>query len=257
MARERTKPASREEGGTPAKTVRLLLAVLATEGEAFEPEAFSKKLKIPVASLYRYMKALLDAGVLIRPSRGLYLPHPEFLTAVQAFSPRGVLAQVVRPELERLARRVHTTVHFGVLENDMVTYLVKVAEGEDRLFTKEEQQLEAYCSGIGKVLLAELPHDHLEAYLSGGPFPSITSCTITDPDAIREEVIGTGRRGYGVDDREVHDALVCLAVPVRSRRGNILGAVSASSMSLELLGDAHEATLEKLNDAAARLGSFL
>ena len=76
--------------------------------------------------------------------------------------------------MEDLAKRTGLTVHLGVFEGDMVTYLVKAA-GVTDVLTQEGMQLEAYCSGIGKVLLAFLPLDEREQYLAGGPFVRLTA----------------------------------------------------------------------------------
>ncbi len=138
----------------------------------------------------------------------------------------------------------------------MVTYLVKVTADEEILFTKENMQLEAYCSGIGKVLLASLPQATLTDYLSGGSFPGLTPHTITNPKKIGEEIAKTKKRGYGVDDREVHEELVCIAVPVTSSKGAVLGAISAASTTVDLLGRMRNSALKELRTSASRIGSI-
>lgn len=234
--------------------MRLLLEIISLRGKPFNPEAYSKKSGVPVPNLYRYLTTFLDCGILIRPRRGEYLPHPEFLSSLSAFSDHDVLKNVVRPELERLVKKLPVTLHFGVLEAEMVTYLIKVTKSEELLFTKENMQLEAYCSGIGKVLLAALPQASLKDYLSGGVFPNLTPHTITNPKKIGEEVAKTKKRGYGVDDREVHEKLVCIAVPVTSSKGAVLGAISAASTSVDLLGGMRAGVLKQLHDSADRIG---
>lgn len=57
----------------------------------------------------------------------------------------------------------------------MVTSLLKAGSVPDTLFTKETMQQEAYCSGLGKVLLSGLGKDRLETYLAGGPFIRLRS----------------------------------------------------------------------------------
>lgn len=246
-----------EKTGAAGKALLLLREVVALKGEPFNPERYSKRLGVPVPNLYRYLNTLLENGVLIRPRRGEYLLHPSFLTALQGYSANAVLEQIARPELETLVRRLPATFHFGVMESDMVTYLVKVAAPGEALFTQENVQLEAYCSGIGKVLLAALPAEALDDYLSADAFPGLTARTLTTPAAIRAEVEITRERGYGVDDREVDDNLVCLAVPVVSPKGATLGAVSAASTTLDLMGEAKEKTLTQLRAGAARIGAVL
>lgn len=72
-----------------------------------------------------------------------------------------------------------------MLENDMVTYLVREGAEARTIFSEENKQLEAYCSGIGRMLLASLPEPDREAYLAEGPFVALTERTITDPAELR------------------------------------------------------------------------
>lgn len=241
--------------GPTGKALQLLRDIIALQGQPFNPEAYSRMSGMPVANLYRYLTALLDSDMLVRPTRGAYLPHPALLDSLSWCTGHTVLKLVIRPHLEKLVKKLPATLHFGIMEAEMITYLVKVAPADADLFTMENMQLEAYCSGIGKVLLSTLSRKEIKAYLSGGPFPNLTPYTITDPTQILQEIKKTERRGYGIDDREVHEQLVCLAVPVRSPKGQVIGAISAASMSLDLLGSARTSAIHHLRTAAKAIGS--
>lgn len=243
--------------GPTGKALQLLRHIIALEGRPFDPEAYSRQSGIPVANLYRYLTALLQGGMLIRPTRAEYLPHPALLASLSWCTGPAVLKLIIRPHLEKLVAKLPAALHFGVMEAEMITYLVKVAPADVDLFTMEDMQLEAYCSGIGKVLLSALPKGDIEAYLSGGPFPGLTPHTITDPAQILREIETTARRGYGIDDREAHEGLVCLAVPVKSRQGKVVGAISAASMTLDLLGSGRKGALDHLRTTAKAIGAVL
>ncbi len=232
-----------------------LLRLLLEEESAVEMKALSREIDAPVSTLYRYLSSLTRAGLLFRKERGGYLPNPAFLKELAKFDANAILVDCVRPHLARLGAELAATVHFGVLEDDMVSYIVKEGRGQDRLFTREGQQLEAYCSAIGKVLLADLPKPRLDAYLSGGVFPALTNHTLTTPREIRAELKRVRSRGYGVDDREVDETLFCLAVPVRDGFGCMLGAISASSRSQAFIGQGRTATLASLRACAHQIGA--
>jgi len=119
----------------------------------------------------------------------------------------------------------------GVLDGEMVTYLVKETCAPVELFTREGMQLEAYCSAVGKVLLSHLPEEDLQAYLKSAPFPPLTPATITDPETLRPHLQEVKAQGYAVDDREVADDLICFAVPIRKPDGSLLAALSCASAS--------------------------
>lgn len=110
----------------------------------------------------------------------------------------------------------------------MVTYRIKTGEGAGSLFTQVGLQLEAYCSGIGKVLLAHLPEAQRRAYLAEGPFVALTSRTITDPAMLAQELERVREQGYAIDDGEIIDGLVCTAVPIHAPDGQVHAAISVS-----------------------------
>ena len=129
-------------------------------------------------------------GLVVRGERGRYGAGLGLAELSALYRQAGrFLARAGRPELRRLAREMKRTAHLGVLEADaMVTYLVKEAAGNMPIFTREMLQLEAYCTGVGKVLLAHLDDSAREIYLAGGPFVSLTDNTLTDPGLLRAEL---------------------------------------------------------------------
>jgi len=239
------------------KALQLLQAIMALKGQPFRPDVISQATNIPVANIYRYLDDLLKAELIIRPRRGTYLPHPLFVELMGQYSSKEVLSVLVRPYLEKLSRTLPVTLHFGILEADMVTYLVKVTAKEESLFTEENMQLEAYCTGIGKVLLGRMPDKVIDNYLREDSFPALTRYTLTDPAKIRSAILDTRLQSYGTDDREIYENLVCLAVPVFSRSGQTVGAISAASTTLDLLGNDFADTLEKLNNTAKSITALL
>jgi IclR family transcriptional regulator, acetate operon repressor len=217
------------QGMTSFEKAIALFSELVQRGGKFDTEALCVHLGVPESTLYRHLSALQFAGMVCRSRRGVYLPNPVFLKRLEAFTSHAVLADIARPTLGILSATLGMTTHFGVLENDMVTYLAKASFDGEEVFTRENEQLEAYCSGIGKVLLATLPVDARRAYLETGPFPKLTDKTITDPAAIARELDCTQMRGFGIDSGEVQDALFCVAVPVFGPRRVTVGALSSSS----------------------------
>lgn len=188
-------------------------------------------LELPRSTLYRLLAALQDFGLITRGARGFYDVGLPLVETLGGITPSQHLAGLSRPSLQELADLCCATAHLGVLENDMVTYLVKVTgkgAAADAVFTRENAQLEAYCSGIGKVLLAALPEAAREQYLATGPFVALTGRTITDSTALRHCLARVRQEDFAQDDGEVADDLFCLAVPVRRGDGAVHAAISVS-----------------------------
>jgi IclR family acetate operon transcriptional repressor len=185
---------------------------------------------LPPASAHRIVRTLERSKFLIPIGRGKFMPGPALFDLTDGRRSEAAVAAVARPELNRLARQTRHIAHLGMLESDMVTYLVKAGADRGRLFTREGMQLEAYCSGIGKVLLAHLGEEERDLYLAGGPFVALTENTKTDPAELKQELERVREIGFAVDAREVSPDLVCFAVPLRWPNGTARAAISLSTL---------------------------
>lgn len=190
---------------------------------------------LPLSTAHRLMAAFERQRLITRTARGHYLAGMRLAERVP--TPRQLLIQASRPLLHRLATSQKRITHLGVLEAEMVTYLVKEAGGARALFTREMMQLEAYCTGIGKVLLAGLGTSLLDRYLDNGPFVRMTPTTITEPADLRAEVAVVAAQGHAFDRAEMAEGLYCVAVPIRNAEGRTVAAISMST-SAEEGGDA-------------------
>ncbi|PWR19668.1 IclR family transcriptional regulator [Zavarzinia compransoris] len=240
------------ESGTLAldRALALFAAVLRDRGRTSLAE-IARAEHLPVSTAHRLIAAFERQRLIARGTRGRYIAGMGLLELTP--DRRHVLAQASRPVLRKLARAEKRTAHLGILEAEMVTYLVKEAGGPASVFTREMIQFEAYCTGIGKVLLAGLEPAHRDRYLAGGPFVRLTPTTITDPGDLRRHLADIAARGFAIDDAEMADGLHCVAVPVRDGQRRVIAAISLSST-----GDADdEALFAALKTAAARIEARL
>lgn len=79
----------------------------------------------------------------------------------------------------------------------------------------------------GKSMLAYMPNDFVEAYFENG-MPNLTENTITDPEIMRKELEQIRLCGYAIDNMENTPGIRCVAVPLLSSNGDVLGAMSVS-----------------------------
>lgn len=218
----------RETGLAAPERNLILLEAVVRDGGRSSVAALARATGIPVASAHRHIAALVGTGYLIPAGYGRHLPGPQLRALAGMIDDRQIMTNAATPILDRLAAQMHCVVQLGIFENDMVTYLVKTGQSAGELFTKVGMQLEAYCSGIGKVLLAHFPPQSLSRYLAGGPFIALTERTITDPEHLKAELAKVAVQGFAVDDEEVVAGLQCLAVAVRNTEGDVIAAISAS-----------------------------
>lgn len=218
--------------GTPQiaslkRTLAMLDAVIADGGRSNVAE-LAREAGVPLATAHRQITTLVAENYLAPSGKGRHVAGARLLGMVHRLDEKQIIANLAAPLLHQLAARVRSVVQFGTFENDMVTYRIKTGRGANALFTRIGMQLEAYCSGMGKVLLAHLPDAERDLYLASGPFVPLTERTIVDPALLRQELETVRAQGFAVDDEEVVPGLRCMAVPLRREDGRVLAAISVS-----------------------------
>lgn len=212
---------------TISRTLDLLEALVRDDG--VRPlSAIANELALPASTASRMAALLVRRGWIAPTRRGHYAAGLTLADLGSRAIPNRILADAARPLLRRLAHQSRAVAHLGVWDSDMVTYLVKEAQRDTSLFSREGGQLEAYCSAIGKILLAHLDPQERDAYLAAGPFVALTPHTVTDPQDIHAMLLKVAEHGFAFDSQEIAEGLFCIAVPVRNPIGEVVAAVSLS-----------------------------
>ena len=185
-------------------------------------------LQLPFPTVHRLMKSRISRGYVIQQGRGRYRLGESLLRLAATTSLPAILAGTGRPIVVALAEQHRTCAHLGVFDGDMVSYLLKECRGRAAAFSSEGAQLEAYCTAIGKVLLANLPDPQRQQYLGSGNFVAMTEHTIINPLALGAELAAVRSRGWALDSEEGLVGLWCVAVPVFGRKGAVCAALSVS-----------------------------
>jgi DNA-binding IclR family transcriptional regulator len=220
----------------------ILEAVITRDGEA-SLAAVARTVALPLPTVHRHAQILAEQGYLTRIARGRYLPGPRLRALSGRIDDLSILTRVAAVVLQPLAATVKRIVQFGTLDDSMVTYRLKLGRGGRHLFTQTDMQLEAYCSAIGKAMLAQLGPRELDAYLASGPFVPLTERTIVDPDLLRAELLTVRTQGFARDTGEVAPGLNCLAVPFLGAPDDTIAAISVSWMDGAAISQADEANL--------------
>lgn len=232
----------------------LLEAVVRADGERSLSE-ISDEMGLSSSTAHRFISVMMSRGFLARARAGRYIGGVSF-GELSAHRANDVLARVGRPLIDEAAKRLGMTLHLGVFDGEMVTYIVKTnGPGATKAveFTREGMQLEAYCSGVGKILLASIPREEQIRYIGDDSLVALTPKTITDKSELLDALSIIRQTGFACDDEEVKEGLRCLAVPVYGPGGRVLAALSAS---MDVPGDAtpsDERVLSELNAAAQRI----
>jgi len=135
-----------------------------------------------------------------------------------------VLAQ---PLLERITEAVHESSSLSVADGDEIVYLARsTANRVMSVGLSVGSRLPSYCTSMGRILLAALPDDRLDAYLKRTDAIALTPKTVTGKKLLKEIILSVRRDDYAVTDEELELGLRSIAVPVRTRSGRVVAAMN-------------------------------
>lgn len=117
-------------------------------------------------------------------------------------------------------------------------------------------RIHAYCSGIGKAILAFLDEQTLESYLSKTTMTAFTPSTITSKKGLMEDLKAARARGYSIDSEEAVQGLGCIGAPIFDRQGAVAGALSLSGPVNQVLGENAENLSGEVLATAAEISRF-
>lgn len=139
------------------------------------------------------------------------------------------LQKMALPFMEELNRKVEETVHLVVMDNFEIVYINKVESPQSlRIGTRVGGRLPAYCTGVGKVLLAALSPDDLKQFLKKNRLKRLTPNTIADPEKLREKLREIRSQGYALDNEEFSEGLMCVSAPIYNYSQGVIAAISIS-----------------------------
>jgi IclR family KDG regulon transcriptional repressor len=163
------------------------------------------------------------------PHRQLYTLGIRVWEAGQAYLRDHDLVHECLPVMQAIVDAINETVQLSIRDGIDNVYLAKVdCTHRVRLLSEVGSRLPAHATGLGKVLLADLAHERIDALFAGCALSVFTSHTIADLPALQQELALIRDTGYAVDDQEYTPGLRCVAVPIRGADGTAIAALSAS-----------------------------
>jgi IclR family pca regulon transcriptional regulator len=211
-----------------ARGLAVIRAFSATSPEMTLSEV-ARATDLSRAAARRFLLTLADLGY-VRSDGRLFALTPRVLELGYAYLSSLSLPEVADPHLERLAAEVHESASVAVLDGEDVVYVARVATARImRVTINIGTRFPAYCTSMGRVLLAALPSDRLDEHLGRAGLRRLTARTITEPDALRAELDRVRERGWAMVDQELEEGLRSIAAPIRDRSGVTVAAVNVST----------------------------
>ncbi|WP_353171891.1 IclR family transcriptional regulator domain-containing protein [Paracandidimonas soli] len=139
------------------------------------------------------------------------------------------LWSLAEPFMESFVQEVQESSSAAVLDDKEIVYVLRVPTKKIMSITLGiGSRLPAYCSSMGRVLLAGLDDALLEQQLASTELLARTPHTLTDRAALREEILRVRQQGWALINEELEEGLISLAAPIRSRSGHVVAAINVS-----------------------------
>jgi len=176
--------------------------------------------------------------------------------AATSSNPLSVFAQ---PILENVSAVVHESCSLGVLEEDEMVYIARAfARRVTSVSLSVGSRLPAYCTSVGRVLIAALPDDQLRAYLKRVELQARTPKTVTSRAGFGRLIERVRADGFAIVDEELELGHRSIAVPVKTRHDRTVAGLNTGAHAARIsVAEIKQQFLPVLLENAQRLGQLL
>ncbi|OJU48816.1 MAG: IclR family transcriptional regulator [Mesorhizobium sp. 61-13] len=218
----------------------------------------ARKVDMSPATVRRNLHTLEALGF-VRRNHKHFLLAPRILTLGSAYLKAVRVDEAIMPELHRITELFGDAANVGVLDGTNVLYIAHVSETRAaRRMASIGVTYPAYATSMGRVLLAHLPPEDLDAYFQKTELRKLTDVTVTSEKEMRKILADVRVNGYSVTVDQLDYGITALAVPIRDNVGKVVAAVNTSGYSPRLKPqDLLEQRLAELQVAAARVSNLL
>ena len=236
------------------------LAILANRSSECSLVELCTELRLHKSTVHRLMMVLEQHRLVVKnPETGRYrLGLKLFELGSKALD--GIdLRGRARPYLDRLQQQFGETVFFCILDDGQVFYVEKVESQQSvRTACTVGSRAPAYCTAVGKAMLAELSDAEVSTIVRRWGLKAVTPNTITTAAALKAELKTVRSRGYAIDNEEKEQGLRCVSAAVRGHSGKLFAAMSISGpafrMTKERIPEVGQAVMRAANELSAELG---
>jgi IclR family transcriptional regulator, pca regulon regulatory protein len=191
----------------------------------------SREVGLGRSTTHRYVATLSALGYLEQdpPSRKYRLGPKVIDLGFSAINSMELRA-ISQPYLQRLSDETGYTANMAILDDTDIIYIERCRSAKKGLSDVEldlhvGSRLPAYCTSMGKVLLAHLADEDRDDRLDRSPLKRHGPNTVTDRTLLIEELERVRATGIAINNEEIAFGIRAIAVPVRGRSGNVVASV--------------------------------
>ncbi len=196
----------------------------------------SQELDLPKSTVHGLVKTLESHQFLEITEHSRYRLGIKVYELGITYQANAELNTVAEPLVRMLAEKYQQSVHIAIYAGRLAVFVIGNKSGTGHvIFPRIGAGIAAYCTGVGKALLAWQSEAHLEKYLTSETLVPFTKNTITNSDVLRAELEGIREKGYALDNEETVTGLACVAAPIFGFSNHVIAAISVSGAAEVIL----------------------
>lgn len=198
----------------------------------------SRELDLSKSTVHSLVKALEKVDFLQMADNGKYGLGIKVYELGRTYSGNIRLNTAAEPMIKWLGKKYNESVNLAIYAGNKAVFIINNQAGtEESVFPRAGAEVFAYCTAVGKVLLAFQAEEDIEKYLKNEPMISLTTNTITDPKDLRSELKTVRQQRFAVDREEALPGIACVAAPIFSVSRQVIAAISVSGNAEKILHD--------------------
>ena len=219
-----------------AKRVLEIFNLLAENPRGLTCKEISQKLGYAASSTFELLKTLEENNYLLTNENKKYFLGMMLIRLGNIVSENLDLKKIIKPHLLEIMNTFLETTFLGMITENNIIYIDKVQSNQAVSTNANIGSIKpVYCTGLGKIILANMKEDKLNQLLNTIKFEKYTKNTITDKEKLKEELKKYKKKGYAIDNEEIEEGLWCLAVPIYDSSFEVKMAISISGPKERML----------------------
>ncbi|TGQ74811.1 IclR family transcriptional regulator [Mesorhizobium sp. M00.F.Ca.ET.186.01.1.1] len=222
--------ASRDHVGSLERGLAVM-EILARHPSGMTLTEMAEQAGLTRAGARRFLLTLVASGYATQDGRVFSL-SPRLLTVARTWLGGTSLWGFATPIMRAVAAQLNEACSSAILSGEDVVYVARIP-GRRILSVSLDvgTRLPAYCTSMGRMLLAGLTADELDGFLRQAKMEKRTAKTITDPRLLASAIAKARTDGFAIVDEELELGLRSIAVPIHDRSGSTVAAINVSTQS--------------------------
>ena len=213
-------------------------------------EAFSENPEAPISldeatqavrlaktTVHRLLYSMKKIGYVEQDEQsGGYRLAAKFFELGRTVLPFQRVAALAKPLLENLRLRCGESVHVGVLDKGLLTYIAVIeSQNPYRCAAVPGEFNYAHSTALGKCMLASLSEAEIDEIIALHGLPKMARNTMTSGTALLDNLRQVREEGVAINNEENIDGVICVAAPICDKDAHVIAAVSVSGPAIRML----------------------